>query len=104
MAIVAARSGVIGALTKEHREQLTGICSAGRGSSLPVAGTWGPRPAAPVRAYEFDAAAVHVLCGTAQKLKDEVCTHVSGVFAGRLMSARVRLLDPYAPYGAGEVP
>ncbi|QYX81833.1 hypothetical protein [Streptomyces akebiae] len=42
--------------------------------------------------------------GTAQELKDEVCTHVSGVFAGRLMSARVRLLDLYAPYGAGEVP
>ena len=64
----------------------------------------GSQAASPVRAYEFDAAEVRELCGNDPELEHELCTYVAGVIAGRLRSARVRLLDLYAPYGAGEVP
>ncbi|MPY56033.1 Crp/Fnr family transcriptional regulator [Streptomyces spongiae] len=64
----------------------------------------GAQATSPVRAYEFDAAAVRDLCGKSPELEHELCTYVAGVIAGRLRSARVRLLDLYAPYGAGEVP
>ncbi|MEW2609913.1 cyclic nucleotide-binding domain-containing protein [Streptomyces sp. NPDC047880] len=64
----------------------------------------GAQATSPVRAYEFDAAAVRELCGNDQGLKQELLAYVAGVIAERLRSARVRLLDLYAPYGAGEVP
>ncbi|MER6410102.1 cyclic nucleotide-binding domain-containing protein [Streptomyces humidus] len=64
----------------------------------------GAEAASPVRAYEFDAAAVRALCAEDPRLDHELCTYVSGVLARRLRAARVRLLDLYAPYGAGEVP
>ncbi|MFJ1733421.1 Crp/Fnr family transcriptional regulator [Streptomyces sp. NPDC088254] len=64
----------------------------------------GAQASSPVRAYEFDAVAVRELCGKYPELQHELCTYVSGVIAGRLRSARVRLLDLYAPHGAGEVP
>jgi CRP-like cAMP-binding protein len=152
---VVARTGVFGALTKEHREQFMSLArevsfeiderifseggkadrfwiihtgtvaldvhvpgrraavveTLGAGDLLgwswfvpPHRWHLGARASSPVRAYEFDASAIRELCGTNQELKDELCTYVSGVIAGRLRSARVRLLDLYAPYGAGEVP
>ncbi|MFE4867512.1 cyclic nucleotide-binding domain-containing protein [Streptomyces sp. NPDC056682] len=64
----------------------------------------GAEASSPVRAYEFDAAAVRDLCAKNPALDHELCTYVSGVLARRLRSTRVRLLDLYAPYGAGEVP
>ncbi|MEU3885096.1 cyclic nucleotide-binding domain-containing protein [Streptomyces sp. NPDC029041] len=64
----------------------------------------GAQATSPVRAYEFDAAAVGELCGKDPELKQELLAYVAAVIAGRLRSARVRLLDLYAPYGAGEVP
>ncbi|WP_045295989.1 MULTISPECIES: Crp/Fnr family transcriptional regulator [Streptomyces] len=64
----------------------------------------GAQATSPVRAYEFDAAAVSELCGKDPELKQELLAYVAAVIAGRLRSARVRLLDLYAPYGAGEVP
>ncbi|MFH9891185.1 Crp/Fnr family transcriptional regulator [Streptomyces luteogriseus] len=64
----------------------------------------GAQTTSPVRAYEFDAAAVSELCGKDPELKQELSAYVAAVIAGRLRSARVRLLDLYAPYGAGEVP
>ncbi|MEV8523892.1 cyclic nucleotide-binding domain-containing protein [Streptomyces sp. NPDC052000] len=64
----------------------------------------GAEASSPVRAYEFDAAAVRDLCAKDPALDHELCTYVSGVLARRLRSTRVRLLDLYAPYGAGEVP
>jgi CRP-like cAMP-binding protein len=64
----------------------------------------GAEASSPVRAYEFDAAAVREMCAKDPALDHELCTYVLGVLARRLRSARVRLLDLYAPHGAGEVP
>lgn len=64
----------------------------------------GAEAGSPVRAYEFDAAAVREMCARDAGLDHELCTYVVGMLARRLRSARVRLLDLYAPYGAGEVP
>jgi hypothetical protein len=60
--------------------------------------------ASPVRAYEFDAAAVPELCGNDPELDHTLLTYVAGVIAGRLRYSRVRPLDLHAPHGAGEVP
>lgn len=57
-----------------------------------------------VRAWEFDAAVVREMCERDPELRNELCSYVSGVLARRLRAARVRLLDLYAPHGAGEVP
>ncbi|MFF4527290.1 cyclic nucleotide-binding domain-containing protein [Streptomyces bluensis] len=153
--IVVARTGVFGALTKEHREQFMSLArevsfaiderifdEGGRADrfwiihtgtvalDLHVPGrraavietvgagellgwSWlvpphrwhlGAQASSPVRAYEFDATAVRELCGKDPELDHALLTYVSGVIAGRLRSARVRLLDLYAPHGAGEVP
>ncbi|MFD5583579.1 MULTISPECIES: Crp/Fnr family transcriptional regulator [unclassified Streptomyces] len=64
----------------------------------------GAEAASPVRAYEFDAEAVREMCAEDPALDHELCTYVTGVIARRLRSARMRLLDLYAPHGAGEVP
>ena len=57
----------------------------------------------PVRAYEFDAVAVRSLCQDDPALGQAVARWVGEVLAHRLRSARTRLLDLYAPYGAGSV-
>ncbi|GAU69826.1 hypothetical protein SSP35_14_01600 [Streptomyces sp. NBRC 110611] len=64
----------------------------------------GAEASSPVRAYEFDAIAVRDLCGTDPVLDHALCVYVARVVADRLRAARVRLLDLYAPYGAGQVP
>ncbi|MFI2629105.1 Crp/Fnr family transcriptional regulator [Streptomyces collinus] len=64
----------------------------------------GAQATSPVRVYEFDAAAVSELCGKDPELRQELLAYVAAVIAARLRSARIRLLDLYAPYGAGEVP
>jgi CRP-like cAMP-binding protein len=153
--IVVARTGVFGALTKEHREQLMELArevsfeidervfdegdradrfwiihtgtvaldlrvpgrraavveTVGAGELLgwswlvpPYHWHLGAQADSPVRAYEFDAAAVRDLCEKDPELDHALLTYVSGVIAGRLRSARVRLLDLYAPHGAGELP
>ncbi|MEU7580127.1 cyclic nucleotide-binding domain-containing protein [Streptomyces sp. NPDC041068] len=55
----------------------------------------------PVRAHEFDALAVRVMCEDDQALGAAVGQWVGRVLAHRLQSARTRLLDLYAPYGSG---
>jgi CRP-like cAMP-binding protein len=145
--MVVARTGVFGAMTKEHREQLmalarevsfamgerifeeggkadhfwiihTGTVSLdlhvpGRraavietlGAGRLLGWSWLLPPHHwHLRAYEFDAAAVREMCAADPELDHELTTYVLGVLARRLRSARVRLLDLYAPYGAGEVP
>lgn len=155
MGIMVARTGVFGAMTKEHREQLMSLAhevsfTAGErvfneggkadrfwiihtgtvaldlhvpgrrpvvvetlGAGRLLGWSWlvpphiwhlGAEAASPVRAYEFDAATVREMCANDPGLDHELCTYVSGVLARRLRGARVRLLDLYAPYGAGEVP
>lgn len=150
-----ARSGVLSALTAEHREQLMSLArevsfemgerifnEGGRANRfwVIVTGTvaldlhvpgrraavietlgagqllgwswlvpphhWhlGAEARSPVHAHQFDAAAVRELCGQDPELSQELCAYVAGAIAGRLRSARVRLLDLYAPYGAGDVP
>lgn len=152
---MVARTGVFGAMTHEHREQLmsharevsfeagerifdeggkadrfwiihTGTVALdlqvpGRraavvetlGAGKLLGWSWlvpphqwhlGAVAGSPVRAYEFDAAAVREMCAKDPGLDHELCTYVSGVLARRLRSARVRLLDLYAPHGSGEVP
>lgn len=152
---MATRSGVFGALTKEHRERLMGLArevsfAAGErvfdeggeadrfwiihtgtvaldlrvpgrrpvvvetiGAGKLLGWSWlvpphrwhlGAEADSPVRAYEFDAAPVREMCARDPGLDHELCTYVSGVLARRLRAARVRLLDLYAPHGAGEVP
>lgn len=55
----------------------------------------------PVRAWEFDAAAVLGLCADDPAFGRAVADWVGRVLARRLQSARTRLLDLYAPYGSG---
>ncbi|MER5526622.1 cyclic nucleotide-binding domain-containing protein [Streptomyces sp. NPDC002677] len=55
----------------------------------------------PVRAYEFDATAVRSTCQDDPALGNAVGQWVGQVLAHRLRAARTRLLDLYAPYGAG---
>lgn len=152
---MVVRSGVFGALTKEHRDQLMSLArevsfAAGErifneggkadrfwiihtgtvaldlhvpgrraavietlGAGELLGWSWllpprhwhlGAEAGSPVRAYEFDAAAVRDLCGKDPVLDHALCVYVAGAIADRLRAARVRLLDLYAPHGAGEVP
>ncbi|UUU26581.1 Crp/Fnr family transcriptional regulator [Streptomyces sp. DSM 40750] len=55
----------------------------------------------PIRAYEFDATAVRSMCADDPALGHDIGQWVGQVLAHRLRSARTRLLDLYAPYGAG---
>ncbi|MFG3292890.1 Crp/Fnr family transcriptional regulator [Streptomyces sp. NPDC048179] len=55
----------------------------------------------PVRAWEFDAEAVRSMCREDPVLGNAVSQWVGEVLAHRLRAARTRLLDLYAPYGAG---
>ncbi|MER5436688.1 cyclic nucleotide-binding domain-containing protein [Streptomyces sp. NPDC002588] len=63
----------------------------------------GAQATTPVRAYEFDATAVRSMCEDDPDLGNDVSHWVGQVLAHRLRSARVRLLDLYAPYGAGSL-
>jgi len=61
----------------------------------------GAEATTPVRAYEFDATTVRTMCREDPAFGNAVAQWVGGVLAHRLRSARTRLLDLYAPYGAG---
>lgn len=61
----------------------------------------GAEATSPVRAYEFDADAVRKLCDEDPEFGRAVAVWVGRVVAHRLQSARIRLLDLYAPYGSG---
>ena len=61
----------------------------------------GAEATTPVRAYEFDATAVRLMCREDPALGSAVAQWAGDVLAHRLRSARTRLLDLYAPYGAG---
>ncbi|WP_416981896.1 cyclic nucleotide-binding domain-containing protein [Streptomyces sp. T028] len=63
----------------------------------------GAEATTPVRAYEFDATAVRLMCQEDPAMGQAVTQWVGDVLAHRLRSARTRLLDLYAPYGAGNV-
>jgi CRP-like cAMP-binding protein len=63
----------------------------------------GAEAVTPVRAYEFDAAAVRSMCADDPDLGRTVAMWVGDVLAHRLRSARTRLLDLYAPYGSGSL-
>ncbi|MFF4713164.1 cyclic nucleotide-binding domain-containing protein [Streptomyces eurythermus] len=56
----------------------------------------------PVRAWEFDAESVRVVCAEDPAFGRAVAVWVGGVAAQRLHATRVRLLDLYAPYGSGD--
>jgi CRP-like cAMP-binding protein len=63
----------------------------------------GAEAATPVRAWEFDAASVRSMCRDDAELGRAVAQWVGDVLAHRLHCARTRLLDLYAPYGAGSL-
>ncbi|WP_432138389.1 MULTISPECIES: cyclic nucleotide-binding domain-containing protein [unclassified Streptomyces] len=59
------------------------------------------RTVGPVRAFEFDAAAVRRLCEDDAELGQVVAQWAGEAVVRRLQAARTRLLDLYAPYGSG---
>ncbi|WP_329260727.1 cyclic nucleotide-binding domain-containing protein [Streptomyces pseudovenezuelae] len=61
----------------------------------------GAQATSPVRAYEFDATAVRLMCQEDPAMGSAVAQWVGDVLAHRLHAARIRLLDLYAPYGSG---
>ncbi|MET9132886.1 cyclic nucleotide-binding domain-containing protein [Streptomyces antibioticus] len=61
----------------------------------------GAEATTPVRAYEFDAATVRAMCQEDPALGNDIAHWAGQVLAHRLRSSRTRLLDLYAPYGAG---
>ncbi|GAB7110240.1 cyclic nucleotide-binding domain-containing protein [Streptomyces phaeofaciens JCM 4814] len=61
----------------------------------------GAEATTPVRAYEFDATAVRSMCQDDPALGQDISQWVGQILAHRLRSTRTRLLDLYAPYGAG---
>ncbi|MEU1477699.1 cyclic nucleotide-binding domain-containing protein [Streptomyces sp. NPDC001668] len=63
----------------------------------------GAEATSPVRAYEFDATAVRLMCQEDPAMGSSVAQWVGDVLAHRLHSARIRLLDLYAPYGSGSI-
>ena len=64
----------------------------------------GAEATSPVRAYEFDAEAVRAMCADDPEFGRAIATWVGRVVAHRLHSARIRLLDLYAPHGSGGWP
>ncbi|MFI1280909.1 cyclic nucleotide-binding domain-containing protein [Streptomyces sp. NPDC020858] len=65
--------------------------------------TWhfGAEAMTPVRTHEFDAATVRTMMDTDPAFGSAMGHWIGQVLAHRLVSARVRLLDLYAPYGSG---
>jgi CRP-like cAMP-binding protein len=61
----------------------------------------GAEAMSPVRAHDFDAAAVRELCRSDPVFDAAISRWVGKVLAHRLQAARNRLLDLYAPYGSG---
>ncbi|WP_308288956.1 cyclic nucleotide-binding domain-containing protein [Streptomyces humicola] len=61
----------------------------------------GARALTEVAADEFDANAVRALCTEDPELGQAVALGVAAVIGRRLMAARTRLLDLYAPYCSG---
>ncbi|AZP15459.1 cyclic nucleotide-binding domain-containing protein [Streptomyces aquilus] len=61
----------------------------------------GAGTSSPLRAYEFDAAAVRRMCEDDPEFGRTIARWVAEVVAHRLQAARTRLLDLYAPYGSG---
>ncbi|CAM5666967.1 hypothetical protein SSPIM334S_07223 [Streptomyces spiroverticillatus] len=67
----------------------------------PYVWQFGAEAQTPVRAYEFDATSVRLMCDDDPALGMAVSQWVGRVLAHRLQAARTRLLDLYAPYGSG---
>ncbi|MYW66972.1 cyclic nucleotide-binding domain-containing protein [Streptomyces sp. SID8379] len=65
---------------------------------------WGAQAETPVRADEFDAFTVRLMCASDPGLGCFVAQWVGQALAHRLTLSRGRLLDLYAPYGSGVAP
>ncbi|NGO68596.1 Crp/Fnr family transcriptional regulator [Streptomyces boncukensis] len=64
----------------------------------PYQWTLGSEAASPVRALEFDARSVRVLCDEDARLGLALTRAVAGVIGDRLHRARTRLIDLFGPY------
>ncbi|MDK1472240.1 cyclic nucleotide-binding domain-containing protein [Streptomyces sp. 549] len=60
----------------------------------------GAEAVSPVRAHEYDAEAVRLLCREDSELGQALTLAVAGVISHRLQRARSRLLDVYGPYAS----
>ncbi|MEV5607662.1 cyclic nucleotide-binding domain-containing protein [Streptomyces sp. NPDC052225] len=60
----------------------------------------GAETGTPVRAHEFDAVTVRLMCASDPALGSLVAQWIGAVLAHRLSVSRSRLLDLYGPYGA----
>ncbi|MCX4781593.1 cyclic nucleotide-binding domain-containing protein [Streptomyces sp. NBC_01264] len=65
--------------------------------------TWhfGAEAMTPVRTHEFEAAAVRMMMDADPAFGSAIGHWVGQVLAHRLLAARIRLLDLYAPHGSG---
>ena len=105
------RSGTVSLYQRVLAERRITVAQLGPGDLLgwswlfrPHTWDFGAEAFSPVRAYEFDASAVMETCGKDLVLNLALYAYVAGVIADRLRATRIRLLDLYAPYGAGPVP
>ncbi|MBD0842162.1 Crp/Fnr family transcriptional regulator [Streptomyces sp. TRM68416] len=67
----------------------------------PYVWQFGAEAVTPLRAYEFDAVAVRLMCLHDAEFGRVVEHWVGRVLAHRLRAARTRLLDLYGPYASG---
>ncbi|WP_372351629.1 Crp/Fnr family transcriptional regulator [Streptomyces sp. KL116D] len=102
------RSGSIALDMRVPGQRSPVVESLGRGELVgwswlfpPYVWQLGARTEMPVRADEFDAFTVRLMCASDPGLGSFVAQWVGGVLAHRLSVTRTRLLDLYAPQGSG---
>ncbi|GAA2304572.1 cyclic nucleotide-binding domain-containing protein [Streptomyces kunmingensis] len=100
------RSGSVALDMRVPGQRAPVVESLGRGELIgwswlfpPYVWQLGAQAETPVRAHEFDAFTVRLMCASDPGLGSFVAQWVGGVLAHRLSITRSRLLDLYAPYG-----
>ncbi|MEU6387727.1 cyclic nucleotide-binding domain-containing protein [Streptomyces sp. NPDC046939] len=100
------RSGSVALDMRVPGQRSPVIESLGRGELIgwswlfpPYVWQLGAQAETPVRAHEFDAFTVRLMCASDPGLGSFVAQWVGQVLAHRLSVTRSRLLDLYAPYG-----
>jgi CRP-like cAMP-binding protein len=100
------RSGSVALDMRVPGQRAPIVESLGRGELIgwswlfpPYVWQLGAQTETPVRAHEFDAVTVRLMCASDPGLGSFVAQWVGGILAHRLSITRSRLLDLYAPYG-----
>lgn len=104
------RSGSVALDLRVPGQRAPVVESLGRGELVGVSWLFAPYvwqlgagTETPVRAHEFDAVTVRLMCASDPGLGSCVAQWVGRVLAHRLGITRARLMDRYAPYGSGAV-